>query len=240
MTAMKLKAAYRSVAPGFLRRWVDTIRYPQDMAAARIQHKYHSAKRQELFAAMALFARVNRPIDGAYMEFGSFGANTMRLAWKCFGHFKWNFIAFDSFEGLPKITEIDEQVAWEPGKLAMSEQQFVATTTSAGMPRARLRTVKGFYNETLTGALAATIKQKAAVIYVDCDLYVSTVDVLTFIPQFLQPGTIIVFDDWDCFTADPNKGERRAWGEFRARHPELKFEEFFHAAIMKAFVCVAP
>ena len=79
---------------------------------------------------------------------------------------------------------------------------------------------------------------KAAVIYVDCDLYKSTVPVLKFIVPFLQRGTIIVFDDWNCFYGDPELGERKAWSEFLSANPHLKFEEFIETNEAKAFICL--
>jgi len=107
------------------------------------------------------------------------------------------------------------------------------------MPLERLRTVKGFYNESLTTALRdELLPGKAAFIYVDCDLYASTVPVLEFVKDFLQVGTIIVFDDWNCYHADPCKGERLAWAEFRARNPHLIFEDFYVTNEAKAFVFV--
>lgn len=70
----------------------------------------------------------------------------------------------------------------------------------------------------------------------DCDLYLSTVPVLEFVKDLLQKGTVIIFDDWNCFWADPDKGERRAWREFCERYPELGFEELVQTGMQKAFV----
>jgi O-methyltransferase len=234
-----LKSAYRSIVPASWREKIDYIRSSPEtrraIDAGRDQSRLHKEVRAELFRNIGFFAKVNRPITGAYMEFGCFGGHTMRMAWKAFGHFGWNFYGFDSFEGLPEITEIDKQEIWAKGKLAMSEPEFRQIATSTGMPHNRLRTVKGFYNESLNSELATTITEKAAVIYIDCDLYISTVDILRWIPQFLQPGTFVVFDDWDAFLADPDKGERRAWREFLEANPTLRFEECY-AAMAKAFV----
>jgi hypothetical protein len=198
-------------------------------------------ERKYLFLCMARFANVNRPIDGYYMEFGCFGAGTMRLAYDNFHHlFDWHYVAFDSFEGLPEIAEIDRQDAWEKGKLATSEQRFIELCRRHGIPADRLRTVKGFYSDSLTPELTRELApRKAAVVYVDCDLYLSTVPVLAFIADFLQVGTVIVFDDWNCFSADPERGERRAWREFCEAHPEIRFEPFVQTGMQMSFVCVA-
>jgi hypothetical protein len=163
----------------------------------------------------------------------------MRLAWTHFQHlFNWDFVAFDSFEGLPDIEDIDKQAIWEKGKLETREEDFVRIVTNAGMPRNRLTTVKGFYDQSLTQELQQQLlPKKAAVIYVDCDLYKSTIPVLRFITPFLQIGTIIVFDDWNCFYGDPNRGERRAWREFCDANPGLKFVEFVGTNEALSFIC---
>ena len=164
----------------------------------------------------------------------------MRMAWKCFRHLTdWHFVAFDSFEGLPEISAIDRQRIWEKGKLKTAEDSFVRLCMKAGMPRNRLTTVKGFYDQSLTDDLKQRLSPaKAAVVYVDCDLYVYTIPVLKFVKDFLQPGSVIVFDDWNCFLGDPDKGERRAWFEFCQANPELRFEPFVSTGMQQSFLCV--
>ena len=163
----------------------------------------------------------------------------MRLAWRHFSSlFDWNYVAFDSFEGLPEIEDIDKQEIWAKGRLATTEQDFVNMVVAEGIPNNRLRTVKGFYDQSLTMDLQQELlPAKAAVIYVDCDLYASTVPVLKFIKPFLQKGTVIVFDDWNCFCGDPNRGERLAWREFLDANSELSFEAFVGTDIAQSFVC---
>jgi O-methyltransferase len=144
------------------------------------------------------------------------------------------YLAFDSFEGLPKIAEIDQQPIWAKGRLAMGEPKFKKLCR---MPTERLKTIKGFYSDSLTDDLKAQLlPRKASIIYIDCDLYVSTVPVLEFIPDFLQEGTIIALDDWNCFWADPNRGQRKAWAEFCARHPNLHFEPFVSTHGLMSFI----
>ena len=190
--------------------------------------------------SIARFLHINRPIPGYYFEFGCNEANTMRKAWDHFEHlFDLEYVGFDSFEGLPEIAPIDEQPIWEKGKLAFAEQRFVKRVVANGMPRSKLRTVKGFYDTSLTPELRDNLlPKKAAVIYIDCDLYLSTVPVLEWIVDFLQMGTVIVFDDWYCFHGDPKRGEQRAWNEFRSRHPELLFTEFVRTNEAASFIFV--
>ncbi|MBZ8134245.1 methyltransferase [Afifella sp. IM 167] len=191
---------------------------------------------------IARFATINRPIEGYYFEFGSHEANTMRMAWDAFHHlYGWHFVAFDSFEGLPDISAIDRQAIWGKGRLKTAEESFLTICHRHGIARDRLTTVKGFYDDTLTPELKRSFQpKKAAVVYVDCDLYKSTVPVLDFIKDFLQPGTIIVFDDWNCFYGDPERGERRAWAEFLSANPELRFEPFVSTGMQMSFIHLGP
>jgi O-methyltransferase len=233
---MILKQALRSlyhrlpISPQYQARLWITNEY---MAFARRNQRY-------LFLSIARFAHINRPIEGYYFEFGCHEANTMRLAWRHFRHlFNWDFVAFDSFEGLPDIEDIDKQAIWSKGKLMTSEDDFIRKVTAAGMPRERLMTVKGFYDRSLNPELQEIfLPRKAAVVYIDCDLYRSTVPVLQFVKPFLQVGTVIVFDDWNCFHGDPDRGERRAWREFCAANPELIFVDFVSTNEAQAFICV--
>jgi O-methyltransferase len=204
----------------------------------REYHPFRERVRRDLFLSIAVFCYQNRPLDGWYMEFGCHNARTMRHAFDAFhALFDWRYAAFDSFAGLPEIPEIDRRPIWRPGALCTSEEEFIRLVVEHGMPREKLLTVKGFYDRSLTPELKERLlPARAAVIYVDCDLYSSTVPVLEFVRDFLQPGTVLVFDDWFCFRGDPDRGERRAFREFRERYPRLRFQDFVQTHEAKAFI----
>jgi hypothetical protein len=231
MTPQRLWSALRHRLPGSEHRRRQAWLWDE-------YREFAQGQRKHLFMSITRFLHINRPVPGYYFEFGCHSANTMRLA---FDSYRWLFdftyVGFDSFEGLPEIGAIDRQAIWEKGKLATAEDEFVRRCIGHGIPRDRLITVRGFYDKSLTPDLAARLAPtKAAVIYVDCDLYESTVPVLAFVKDFLQPGTVLVFDDWNCFLADPERGERRAFREFRAANPDLRFEEFVSTDMQKSFV----
>lgn len=215
-----------------------TSQYEHTKWVKRVYTKFGHDQIKYIFLSISHFCHINRPMNGYYFEFGCHGANTMRMAYDNFHHlFDWTYVAFDSFEGLPEISEIDKQEIWKKGKLKTSEDYFIRVVTQHGIPREKLITVKGFYDVSLNEGLKKKLLPiKAAVIYVDCDLYTSTIPVLGFIRDFLQRGTIIVFDDWNCFHGDPDKGERRAFREFREKYPELIFEDFVQTNIAKSFI----
>jgi O-methyltransferase len=201
---------------------------------------FRHQQREYIFLSIARFCHLNRLLEGYYFEFGCHTGRTMCMAWNFTKDlFNWTYVGFDSFQGLPEMPEIDQQPIWYPGKLATSEEDFHSIVEGNGMPLERLVTVKGFYDQSLTSELAERfLPKKAAVIYVDCDLYSSTVPVLSFCKPFLQAGTVIVFDDWFCFFGDPNRGERRAWAEFCQSNPGLRSVSFVSTNEAQSFVCL--
>jgi O-methyltransferase len=129
---------------------------------------------------------------------------------------RMRFFAFDSFEGLPTLRGIDaESRDFSKGQYAAGLDEFVANVTREGVPAEKVVCVPGWFEQTCT---AATIEQhglkKAAVIWVDCDLYHSTQSVLQFVAPLHQDGTVIIFDDWFNFRGNPSRGEQRAFTEW--------------------------
>lgn len=139
---------------------------------------------------------------GHYLEFGVFTGGTIRYL----AGLKRNqqFYGFDSFEGLPE--------AWSGFNLGPA-----AFSKQGKLPRvpANVSLRKGWFKDTLPAWLS-TVAGPAAFVHIDCDLYSSTVDILTGLSERLQVGTVIVFDEYFNY---PNweRGEFKAWHEFVAR-----------------------
>ena len=55
----------------------------------------------------------------------------------------------------------------------------------------------------------------------------SACGVLEIVKPKLQQGTILMMDDWNCFGADNNQGERRALREFLEKNSNIETEIFF-------------
>jgi O-methyltransferase len=199
---------------------------------------FRAQARIGIFMSISVFCYHNQIMDGYYFEFGCHRARTMRHAWDAFhALYNWTYVAFDSFEGLPEMDALDSAPLWKKGDLKTTEDDFVNTVIKHGMPREKLKTVKGFYQDSLTPDLKQELlPKKAAVVYIDCDLYSSTVCALKFAKEFLQKGTVLVFDDWFCFYGDPEKGERRAFAEFCEQNPGLIFEDYIQTNEAKAFI----
>lgn len=183
--------------------------------------------RFEFFQAAQIYLQVNR-IDGSYLEFGSHEANTFRMALNTLGQYgkpnKINhFFAFDSFQGMPEPEGIDKQKIWRAAMNFTSEGKFLQLVRNDAH---RVTTVKGFYNDSL-GRFRLPRDQLPALVYVDCDYYSSTREVLNWIAPYLKHGTLIAFDDWDCYFGDDSRGQRLAFNEFReAERDRLLFTKF--------------
>jgi hypothetical protein len=145
-------------------------------------------------------------VAGHYLEFGVFTGGTIRFLAKQIRRTKKGRIhGFDSFEGLPQ--------AWGGFNLGPS-----AFSTGGKLPRVPANVVlhKGPFSETIP-KWCEQVSGPIAFIHVDCDLYSSTIDVLDGLRQRIQPGTVIVFDEYFNY---PNwqQHEFKAWREFVARH----------------------
>jgi len=69
--------------------------------------------------------------------------------------------------------------------------------------------------------------QTAAIANIDSDLYMSARDALEIVKPKMQQGTILLMDDWNCFRADINQGERRALREFLEKIVTLRLKSIF-------------
>ncbi len=140
------------------------------------------------------------------------------------------FVGFDSFEGLPEPTyadTLDGQQEWlGAGSFACSEERFWSNLARNKVELERFVAVPGWYEQSLS---EATLKEHgistAAVVHIDCDYYESTVLALDFVTDLLVDGSILVFDDWFLYRGRADKGEQRAFAEWRERNPKLQVTE---------------
>lgn len=190
---------------------------------SRISEVYRDRENHRLFdVVMGNLASMTPPARGHYFEFGVCGAGQFRLAlskarkWHVEGLEFW---AFDSFEGLPT-----------DGSMAMSEDAFWLSVRGAGVNVDKVKTVRGFYRDTLTDALQKQFVDQGLpieIVNIDCDLHESAVDVFRFIAPLLRPGSLIYVDDyWSTLRWGRLWGTARAFAEFAAKHATLKFHPF--------------
>jgi len=146
-------------------------------------------------------------VRGHYLEFGVFTGGTIRYIagrLRRRGRPDVSIHGFDSFEGLPE--------AWRGFSLGRS------TFSRRGkMPRVPRNVIlhKGWFRDTIP-KWRDTVRGPIAFIHVDCDIYSSTVEILEGLHARMQPGTVLVFDEYFNY---PNweQHEFKAWREFVER-----------------------
>jgi len=74
-------------------------------------------------------------------------------------------------------------------------------------------------------------------IYIDCDLYSSTMTVLQFVEKIAVTGTWILFDDYWCFRGSPKFGEQRAINEWLQSNKRIGLSDYCNFRVYgKAFI----
>lgn len=192
-------------------------------------------------------------IDGDYLEFGVFRGGAFSQAYLTLQHVfrqriseigynstskdaaerqdiwdRMRFFAFNSFQGLPDLKGIDKRTSdFAKGYYSAGIDEFLDDVTRRGVPSERITCVRGWFDET---CVPETIHhhnmKKAALIWIDCDLYHSAKSVLDFIIPLLQDGTVLVFDDWYSFRGSPYLGEQRAFSEWRKNLDDFSLSEY--------------
>jgi O-methyltransferase len=150
-----------------------------------------------------------RGVAGAIVDCGvRNGGSTMLLSEGAPSREVW---AFDSFEGMPAPTAMDEG-GWmyEEGALRGSVETLRRGFETYGDPE-RLRVVEGWFADTLPAAVPEI--DRIAILHVDADFYEPVKLALeTFYPKLSRGGYVIV-DDYFAFI-----GARRATDELRSRY----------------------
>ncbi len=141
---------------------------------------------------------------------------------------KMRFFAFDSFEGLPELKGIDSlSKVFVKGKYKNSENNFIEFIKSKGIGLNKVQVIPGWYKDTLNDNTKSKYNlRKAAIVFIDSDLYHSAKLVLNFISDLLVEGTIIVFDDWFSFKGNPKLGEQKAFKEWQEANPDWIVSEY--------------
>lgn len=199
------------------------------------------------FDLAALFS-LGQDIEGDYCEFGVYTGHSFVEAYSLVtqlerskhSQYRRRFFAFDSFEGLPELGETDKTYEqFEAGGYNATKKEFVANLENNGVDLSRVVVTAGWFDQVLTPDLAKSLNLKhVALAMIDCDLYESTVPVLAFLSDLLVDGAVIVFDDWFMYRANPGLGLQKAFYEWQAKNPQLRFSEFpgpFHRH-QKAFI----
>ena len=192
------------------------------------------SKNMAILAGFHLLSRTH--VEGDYLEFGVFRGETFRNAilgaqqsyrGATARRFAGRFIAFDSFQGLPRVASTGDGInPYSAGEFAASRATFERTLGRL-LTQYPVEIVSGWFDDTLTAETAQRLQlRRAAFVNVDCDLYESTVPLLRFITPLLQTGTILYFDDWFSYRGAMDQGEARAVSEWLERNPAIRLVDY--------------
>lgn len=187
----------------------------------------------DVFAAVA-----EKNIEGDYLEFGVFYGKTTLMAMVLAEKFdiaELRIFGFDSFSGFPY-----NEGPFTEKRVSSSVGLFRRYIRSRGMNPDNVTLTEGVYSDSLTSEVKEYHRiSRAAIVHVDCDQYLSTRDVLSFIEDLVNPGSVIIFDDWDSFDEFAghdqahNYGEQKAFAEWGLRD---RFQDLYHSGERKAFI----
>jgi len=227
----------------------------------RLLVRAHAVNNHQSVLDNALGIQMVNQTPGDYLEFGVFRGARMTQAYKTARFLakyvtsgkdpylkkmsaknleEMRFFGFDSFEGLPKANEIDiaeGQEEWiGEGGFAAGLEEVKKLVPQEGIADGSIKLVPGWFNESLT----AETKQKlglttASIVYIDCDYYESAVPALEFVTDLLVDGSILIFDDWFLFRGRSDRGEQRAFYEWRERH-KIDAKEFIPGTAMSFMI----
>ena len=172
----------------------------------------------------------NNFLKGDFAEFGVFKGKTTIEAWHAahrHGLTDMNFWLFDSFEGLPPVQGVDAGGPFHTQEFSNSREKYEDRLRRHGVDFKRLHIVEGFFDKSLPETQTDRL---FSVVFIDCDLYESTVPVLNWLTDKLADGAVLCFDDWYCFNGRPDKGEQKATAEWLAANPQISLMPYreFH------------
>ena len=161
--------------------------------------------------------------QGAYLEFGVSRGTSTACAVRALGAEGMGampIIGFDSFEGMPP--EAAEQ-GWQPGQYRSSLLATRRYLAAQGVPRRRVRLVKGWFRDTLTEATRGRLGlRQVSVAMVDCDIHSASCEALDFVAPLIGAHAVLVFDDWGWRADRGELGQKDAFEAFMAANPSLR------------------
>lgn len=165
----------------------------------QVKPMYTMVRNRNLLNLYRMARYLNRSaLPGAIVECGVWnGGSAAMMTAACrdtgFARDLW---LFDSFEGLPRPTQNDNQTerthyfeGWNKGSIENVERIF----RKLDLPLDKVNFVKGWFDQTLPNATVPQI----ALLHIDADWYDSVSTVLNQLYDRITPGGYVVLDDYD-------------------------------------------
>lgn len=221
---VSLAKPFKRFLPSRLKNWAKVHRVNELVSVEDLKPQYQKA-------CQYLIDTQGKESIGDYLEFGVSHGTSISCMHKVFTEFNLNKVrlfGFDSFEGMPKISNSEDGGQWYPGQFRSELEETTYFLTKKGIDWKRTFLIKGWFSDTLTDDFKKKHNiTKASIIMIDCDIYSSSKEALNFCLPMIRDKSILVFDDWNSGDlAEKNMGEKRAFDEFMKENPQLVAEEF--------------
>ncbi|KAA5544131.1 class I SAM-dependent methyltransferase [Adhaeribacter rhizoryzae] len=214
----------KKLMPHKLKEWAEQNTVRELVSVNELWPQYQKA-------CLFLASTVGPDNLGDYLEFGVCHGTSLNCMSQVLQEQRLSTVrlfGFDSFEGMPAISNQDDNGFWQPGQFRNELAATKCFLSHNGVDWNKTFLIKGWYSDTLTPELKQQHQiQKASLIMIDCDIYTSAKEALTFCKDLIKDIAIIFFDDWGSGNlASLNLGEKRAFQEFLDENPHFKAEEF--------------
>ena len=134
------------------------------------------------------------------------------------------FHCLDTFEGMPENSE--GEIQFETNSFMSSIDLVKKKVSKKNFLGIKINFYKGLFADNESRFRKKMRGKKIVIANIDCDLKESTTDALNIISEFIDIGTIILFDDYNAFKSDNNKGQRLAFIQFKTKS-KFVFEKHF-------------
>jgi len=193
----------------------------------------------------------NNNMHGFYIEFGVYKGNSAIRSLKNFNQMKiwfnqqkisdeyWrrevvnssplnqiiNFHFLDIFEGMPANNENNK--SFVEGNFKSNLEDVKKEIEKYSKKDSNCYFYKGLFSDCENDLKKNIGSEKVAIANIDCDLKSSTIDALNIVSPHLQIGSIILFDDYNCYNSNNAFGQRKAFND-HAKTSIFIFEKFFN------------
>ncbi|MDR1490883.1 MAG: TylF/MycF family methyltransferase [Desulfovibrio sp.] len=188
----------------------------------------HAALEYEMGIVEQLLKTIQeKNVPGAIIEFGVFKGDNLKCIIDICDKIllQRDIYGFDSFEGLPAVHPDHDLQCWHKGQY-VADFHSVEKRLNADK-RHNINIIQGWFKDSLAQEQALCIKE-VAYARIDCDLYQPAVECLEYLTSRLVDNSILVFDDW---TYDLNKGETKAFVEWKERNKQFQFDFIFYGVM---------
>lgn len=181
-------------------------------------------------AALRLLGGGETASARAYLEFGVYVGTSLACMYRAASRVRASglqIVGFDSFQGMPKGADAEDDPRWRAGALYSDVELTRRNLTRLHVPLDGVDLVPGWFEDSLTDDTRKRLGlERVDVVMIDCVIYSSTRIALEFCTPLIKDQTIIYFDDWAAADmAERNLGERAAFDEWLVAHPSLRAVE---------------